>query len=192
MSAPAPRVVVASVGTDHHPFHRLMDWLERWIADRPHIELLVQHGPAHPVVGAAQNRERLPQRDLLAWLDRADGVVLQGGPGGIIDALRLGHRPIVIPRLARHGEVVDDHQVAFCSLLDHRELVAAGSTYDDLAGLLDQPRHARQPGVDLTQRLASDGPRTIAQQLAERPRRLQRDVIFSRFADIGGRRPASI
>ena len=41
-------------------------------------------------------------------------------PGTIIDALEAGRVPIVVPRLARHGEVVDDHQVAFGRLMDER------------------------------------------------------------------------
>jgi UDP-N-acetylglucosamine transferase subunit ALG13 len=111
VSAAAPRVVV-TVGTDHHPFDRLVGWVDRWAAAHPEAEVLVQHGtaaaPAH--AGAVA---MLPYDELVAAMAEADAVVAQGGPATIVDARSVGHRPIVVPRRARWGEVVDDHQVAF-------------------------------------------------------------------------------
>lgn len=179
------RITVAvSVGTDHHPFNRLMDWLQDWLSGRDDVDLLLQHGPAHQVSGAAVNAERLPKSQLLEWLDSADLVVLQGGPGGIIDALRLGHRPVVVPRLAAFGEVVDDHQVAFCRELNSRGLVAAAETREALHRLLEAPPFEREPGVDLTQSLAADGPETIAGQLAELPGRLDAGTVNRRLRQV--------
>ena len=41
----------------------------------------------------------------------ASVVVVHGGSGSIYQALMLGLRPVVIPRLARYREHVDDHQL---------------------------------------------------------------------------------
>jgi UDP-N-acetylglucosamine transferase subunit ALG13 len=48
---------------------------------------------------------------------RARVVVCHAGVGTILTALANGRRPIVVPRLARHGEAVDDHQVALARRL---------------------------------------------------------------------------
>ncbi len=40
----------------------------------------------------------------------------------LLEALSLGHRPIILPRLAEHGEHVDDHQVELAESLFERSL----------------------------------------------------------------------
>ncbi|HBW18037.1 MAG TPA: glycosyl transferase family 28, partial [Actinobacteria bacterium] len=50
-------------------------------------------------------------------LDGAELVICHGGPGTISGAWSRGLRPVVVPRLRRLGEVVDDHQVDFCAKL---------------------------------------------------------------------------
>ena len=47
----------------------------------------------------------------------ASVVVVHGGSGCIYQALNLGLRPLVIPRLARYREHVDDHQLQLPSRL---------------------------------------------------------------------------
>jgi UDP-N-acetylglucosamine transferase subunit ALG13 len=67
----------------------------------------------------------------------ADVVIAQGGPATIMDARSVGQRPIVIPRLARFDEVVDDHQVAFTDWMAAKELVWLAASEDELAALTD-------------------------------------------------------
>lgn len=44
-------------------------------------------------------------------MDRSDVVVTHGGTGAIIGAVKRGKKVVAVPRLARFGEHVDDHQV---------------------------------------------------------------------------------
>jgi UDP-N-acetylglucosamine transferase subunit ALG13 len=114
-TGPGARVrrVMVSVGTDHHRFDRLMDWLESWMKkDGGTTAVTVQHGSSRCPLGAT-GHSFLPKDDLLELIAGADVVLLQGGPGGIMDSLRAGHKPIVVPRLAALNECVDDHQVTF-------------------------------------------------------------------------------
>ncbi len=116
-----PRTVVVSVGTDHHPFNRLMDWVEQWTIGAPDdVSVVVQHGASRPPRGSI-GHYMLPKQELVALMATADAVLVQGGPGGIMDARRAGRMPIAVPRLGRLGEAVDDHQVSFC-----RHMAAAG------------------------------------------------------------------
>jgi UDP-N-acetylglucosamine transferase subunit ALG13 len=106
--------VLVSVGTDHHRFDRLMGWVEEWVARAPQgTNVVVQHGSSRAPTGV-DARVLVSQAELRELMAAADVVVLQGGPGGIIDSLVSGRRPIAVPRLASLDEVVDDHQVAFC------------------------------------------------------------------------------
>jgi UDP-N-acetylglucosamine transferase subunit ALG13 len=129
---------VVTVGTDHHRFDRLMDWLERWNARHPGaVRWVVQHGSSRPMAGADAFSIK-PRSELLEILRGADVVVTQGGPGGIMDSRECGTVPIVVPRLARLDEVVDDHQVAFAEQLARNDLLVLAQTEAELFAALDR------------------------------------------------------
>ena len=54
-------------------------------------------------------------------LAAADVVIAHAGVGAALEALDGGRRPLLVPRLQRHGEHVDDHQLEVA-----RELGARG------------------------------------------------------------------
>jgi UDP-N-acetylglucosamine transferase subunit ALG13 len=138
VTAPEPLNGVVTVGTDHHRFDRLMDWLERWDAANPGaVRWIVQHGSSRPMAGA-EGFTIKPRADVLELLLNADVVVTQGGPGGIKDSRECGAVPIVVPRLARLDEVVDDHQVAFTQQLARKGLVVAAESEAELHAALDR------------------------------------------------------
>ena len=128
--------VLVTVGTDHHRFDRLIGWVDRWAAAHPDVEVLVQHGTADPPAHAAAV-VMLGYDELVAEMAAADVVIAQGGPATIMDARSVGQRPIVIPRLARFDEVVDDHQVAFTTWMAEKELVWLAGDEAELHELID-------------------------------------------------------
>ena len=131
-------VVVASVGTYHHPFERLATWLERWL-DGSGAQLHFQHGSTRPIPGA-HNREMLALPELLDLYATADALVLQGGAGGVMDARKAGRIPIVVPRVPVDDEVVDDHQVKLARRLSDLGFVHVAETEQELVDLLDGVR----------------------------------------------------
>lgn len=56
--------VLVSVGSDHHPFQRLVDWSDAWAIHRPDVHVVVQYGTArapehteaHDFLGHAASR----------------------------------------------------------------------------------------------------------------------------------------
>ncbi len=130
-------LIVASVGTDHHPFTRLIDWLAEWQTSHPGVALVVQNGSNPPVPGA-RNAAMLPRPELLDLFARADACVLQGGPGGVMDARSQGLRPIVVPRDPAFGEHVDQHQIDFSHHLAQLDLAEIAQTSGQLFAMLDQ------------------------------------------------------
>jgi UDP-N-acetylglucosamine transferase subunit ALG13 len=109
----APFVFV-TVGTDHHPFHRLVRWVDGWLASGPpeRTRCLVQYGTSDgPKL--AEGRDYLPYGDMEAAMTEAAAVVCHGGPGSVMMARWLGKVPIVVPRRHGLGEHVDDHQLVF-------------------------------------------------------------------------------
>lgn len=134
-----PARIVVTVGTDHHPFDRLVGWIDTWAAAHPDVAVLLQRGTTRRPVTAAN----VHAVDLLAWdeltaaMAAADAVVAQGGPGGIMDARSVGHRPLVVARRHDLGEHVDDHQVRFTRWLAERGTIDLVEHEEELAARLD-------------------------------------------------------
>ena len=130
-------LVLGTVGTDHHPFDRLVRWIDAWaLAAAPKVDCFVQTGPARAPENAAWARS-LPHDRLQELMSRAVAVVCHAGPGTIMDCRRAGLKPIVVPRRRSLHEVVDDHQLLFARRLagfGHLELV---QTEDELTVALD-------------------------------------------------------
>lgn len=137
---PLPRrVVLVTVGTDHHPFDRLIRWVDAWLETRgaDQVTCLVQSGSSFPP-RYGESYCFLGHDELERAMSEAVAVVTHGGPGTILDCRRAGLRPIVVPRVGGYGEHVDDHQVAFA-----RRMAAAGEIHlaedeEDLRRLLDR------------------------------------------------------
>lgn len=135
--------VFVSVGTDHHPFDRLIDWVDSWTGGRSDVELFVQHGSSRrSTVGA--NQALMGQADLLARYDWADIAVTQVGPGTIADANKAGLRPLVVPRDPGLGEVVDGHQFEFGAFMADRNRCWIATEEAEFRALLD--RLSQDPG----------------------------------------------
>ena len=129
--------VVVTVGTDHHRFDRLVEWVARWAASRPEVAVLVQRGET-PAPDGVDSVPMLGYDDLVATMAGADAVVAQGGPAAIMDARSVGRRPIVVPRRGTLGEHVDDHQVTFATWMAGRDLISLAASEDELGDLLDR------------------------------------------------------
>ena len=118
------------VGTDHHRFDRLVDWVDRWASDSG-ADVLVQHGTSRP----PQVATGLPYLDwhkMQSEIAAADVVVSHGGPATISEAREAGHMPIVVPRDPARDEHIDDHQQLFSRRLAASRLV---TVVEDEAGL---------------------------------------------------------
>lgn len=129
--------VFVTVGTDHHIFTRLLDWIGQWAAEHPDAAVVVQHGTG-PAPAGCENHEFLTMDEMRGHISAADAVICSSGPGAVMDARELGRLPIAVPRLQRFGEHVDDHQVAFAQHLDRHGIARCAHDAPQLSALLDE------------------------------------------------------
>lgn len=126
-------LIVVTVGTDHHPFDRLVGWVDRWFANhgRSDTNCVIQHGtsfaPEH-----AEGTPYLDAGDLASLLDEATVVVSHGGPSTLMEVRGAGLLPLVLPRDPALGEHVDGHQQAFAA---HMHTYGRVDLLQDEAGL---------------------------------------------------------
>jgi UDP-N-acetylglucosamine transferase subunit ALG13 len=131
-------LIVVAVGTDHHPFARVIGWVDRWLArggaDR--VDCVIQHGSAPPPRWGTP-RAFLEHEEFTDLVGRAAVVVCHGGPATITECRRLGRLPVVVPRRPEYGEHIDNHQVLFSARLAEKKLVHLAASEEELAALLD-------------------------------------------------------
>ena len=174
--APASPRIVVTVGTDHHPFDRIVSWTNDWLSRHPDqvADVFVQAGPAS-VQPACRGSQFLDVTQLDALLDLAEVIVCHGGPGCIADAWARGQVPIVVPRIPELGEIVDEHQIDFCGKLAELGRVWLAQTPAEYASLLeeatrDQARfRSCAPAADVEAAVARFG--ELVEELVSRPRR---------------------
>jgi UDP-N-acetylglucosamine transferase subunit ALG13 len=135
-SANGVPTVLATVGTDHHPFDRLVEWVDSWhsVNGSPQTSVLIQTGASRRP-RAVRSVPYLAHEELERLMAGATAIVCHGGPGTIIGCMTAGKKPIVVPRTSSLGEHVDDHQVRFARRLGKQGYVFVAEdqrTFDDL------------------------------------------------------------
>jgi UDP-N-acetylglucosamine transferase subunit ALG13 len=162
--------IVVSLGTDHHPFPRLIEWAERYVAEHPGIDLFVQHGYT-PAPKSGEHVVLAPRAEMIERYKAATVVVTQGGPGGIFDVASVGKAPIVVPRRPELGEHVDGHQIAFSRYITSTGVAVLAEDYDtfaaELTASLAEPlRLAREPRESPVERTAHALDQVVADVLS--------------------------
>jgi UDP-N-acetylglucosamine transferase subunit ALG13 len=132
-----PADVLVMLGTDHHPFTRLVEWVDRWSADHPESVCVIQYGTAAPP-RHAEGHPFLDPVMIPRLMGNARAVVGHAGPGTLLDARLAGRLPILVPRLARNGEVVDDHQVTFGRWMHDRHKAVCVEDEGSLRSRIDE------------------------------------------------------
>ena len=152
-SADGRRLIFVTVGTDCHPFPRLMEWIDVSL-DRldGRVCCLVQHGVSPPP-RKPEAVDYLTYSEMKDALEAAAVVVSHGGPGTIMMTLAAGKIPIVVPRRADIGEHVDNHQVAFARRVADMRTICLAEEYDQfletLTAAVEDPHRMKRAGREL-------------------------------------------
>lgn len=129
-AVPSPQRVVVTVGTELWPFPRAVEAVLRL---GPVAEVVWQTGSTVVRHAGRLLPQWLPAEELHGAIAAADVVVTHAGVGSVLACLHQGTVPVVLPRRARHGEHIDDHQLQFARLLEQRGLAVVADP-DDLTG----------------------------------------------------------
>ena len=136
-------MILVTLGTHDHPFARLLERVGQLTDEH---ELVIQHGhtPARP--GLPARWIRFAGYDEMRELMRsATAVVSHAGVGTILTALSVGQTPVVVPRLRRYGEHVDDHQLQIARELERSGHVVASVDGEDLCEAIRRTRAVARP-----------------------------------------------
>jgi UDP-N-acetylglucosamine transferase subunit ALG13 len=142
-------VVFVTVGNARQGFSRLVSAVDALCGSGAFgaEPVLVQRGhTSGEPLAHCQSVDFLPSDEFERHLGDASLVVCHGGTTQLF-AIRLGKVPIVMPRLRRFGEHVNDHQVQLVQALAAEGLVVPAYEAGDLAGAITEVRQRHGQAV---------------------------------------------
>jgi UDP-N-acetylglucosamine transferase subunit ALG13 len=127
-------VTFVTVGNATDGFRRLLDAVESLAAAGGLPAPLVIQSGNNPGFASRHGvvRPFLPMEEFEDHVRRARLVIGHAGAGTVLHALAAGRIPVVMPRRARYGELVDDHQAEFVEHLARAGRVIAAWEPADL------------------------------------------------------------
>jgi UDP-N-acetylglucosamine transferase subunit ALG13 len=142
-------VVFVTVGNARQGFSRLVSAVDALCGSGAFgaEPVLVQRGhTGGEPLAHCQSVDFLPSDEFERHLGDASLVVCHGGTTQLF-AIRLGKVPIVMPRLRRFGEHINDHQVQLVQALAAEGLVVPAYEPGDLAAAVAEARRRRAQPV---------------------------------------------
>jgi UDP-N-acetylglucosamine transferase subunit ALG13 len=120
----AQRVVVTLGTMRSYGFRSAVERLTRVLPEilADDAEVLWQVGATDVSGLDIQPRDRVPAREMRSAIEAADLVVAHAGIGSALTVLDAGKCPVLLPRLRRRSEHVDDHQLMIAAELAGRGL----------------------------------------------------------------------
>ena len=128
-----------TLGNASQPFGRLISAIDAQRQALP-APVHVQHGTTPCAAHWASAVPFLSPADYDRCVRQADVVITHAGAGSILNAIQAGKVPIVMPRLSRLGEILDDHQVEFADALEAAGRVLVVRDPADVGRLVDAAR----------------------------------------------------
>jgi len=115
-------MIVYTLGTIFFPFDRAVLWLKVLLEQKIIVEpVLLQHGATsvthirHPLLTTTVSLSRPDMQDMI---QQSSLVISHAGQGSTRMLVEMGACFILLPRLKRYGEHVDDHQLLFAQAVE--------------------------------------------------------------------------
>ena len=131
-------MIFICVGSRDYQFNRLLEKVDELVKDGIiKDEVIAQIGRSEY---EPQNYQwsRFLDRDVFAiYQEEATLIVSHGGTGALIGALKKGKQVIAVPRLAKYGEHIDDHQIQVSEALQNEGYLRMVLDMEDLGNTIE-------------------------------------------------------
>lgn len=126
-------MIFITLGSQKFQFNRLLKAIDEQI-EKGKIEDVVfaQTGASDYTPKNFEYKAFLSRDEFSDTMNKADIVITHGGTGAIIGAVKKGKKVIAVPRLAKYGEHVDDHQLQLVGQFKELDLICECDNCDNL------------------------------------------------------------
>lgn len=136
-------MIFMTLGSQKFQFNRLLSKVDDLVSQGMITEeVFAQTGHSDYVPRHYEYKKFLDRDEFAQTIKLADMIITHGGTGAIIGAIKSGKKVIVVPRLAKFGEHVDDHQLQIIAQFSEMQLLCECNDCDDLGGVIVKARNA--------------------------------------------------
>lgn len=119
-------MIFVTLGSQKFQFNRLLKKIDELIDAGIITEpVFAQIGASDYVPRHYEFQPFLDRETFASYMSQCDTVITHGGTGAIIGAVKQGKKVIAVPRLAKFGEHVDDHQLQLIEQFNDLNLICA-------------------------------------------------------------------
>lgn len=117
-------MIFITLGSQKFQFNRLLVEIDKLIMNKIIKEkVFAQIGYSDYEPKYYESKHFLDRNEFVATENKASLIISHGGSGAIIGALKKGKKVIAVPRLAKYGEHVDDHQLQLIKQFESMDLI---------------------------------------------------------------------
>lgn len=117
-------MIFITLGSQKFQFNRLLqavdELIEKGVIDD---EVFAQVGYSDYEPKHFEYKQFLDREEFAAQEGKCDILITHGGTGAIIGAVKKSKKVIAVPRLAKYGEHVDDHQIQLIAQFKGQKLI---------------------------------------------------------------------
>lgn len=132
-------MILVLLGTQNNDFTRLLKEVQKNIdIGTIREEVIVQAGSTKFESKDMKMFSLIPTDELLKLQEQARIIITHGGVGSIISSIKMGKKVIAIPRLAKYGEHVNDHQIQIVESFASNGLIKGVFNIEELGKTLEK------------------------------------------------------
>ena len=126
-------MIFITLGSQKFQFNRLLKAVDDLINEGVITEpVFAQIGNSDYVPVNFEYKKFIDREEFAKRQDECDIVITHGGTGAIIGAVKRGKKVIAVPRLAKYGEHVDDHQLQLLKQFENMHIIEPCYDVDNL------------------------------------------------------------
>lgn len=135
-------MIFVAVGTQKFQFNRLIKAIDEFAIKRGEV-FFGQIGNSTYIPQNFEYKSFLNKEEFMEKIEKCDLIITHSGVATIIEALKLGKSVIVVPRLKKYGEHVDNHQIQIAESFDEANLVLMCYDINDLEKKVDKVKQKK-------------------------------------------------
>lgn len=130
-------MIFITVGSQKFQFNRLLEEIDKLIEKKVIKEdVFAQVGASDYKPKHYEYKDFITQDEFKEYMSKCNFVITHAGTGAIITALKSDKKVIAIPRLAKYGEHVDDHQIQLIDEFKELNFIEPVYEIDKLEGAI--------------------------------------------------------
>ncbi len=136
--------IFVTVGTQKFQFDRLIKLMDEYAKINEECEIFIQRGNSTYKPNNCKSSDFLSLDEFNVHINESDLVITHGGVSTIIKAIKKEKATIVVPRLARYKEHVDDHQIQIMDSFAKKNIIIPYiEGKSDISELIKNSEHFR-------------------------------------------------